>query len=388
MTAHEATDASDQMKPTRILLWVFVYSFFFLLALRSVEGFFDAGVWVDQIRYLLDRDPRMVNFFAAYGQPGTTILELGSLLYLLPGVSYAQAFHFSMIIIISGAIAACAALSSILFRHPLAWVTTVFILLPDRQYIVATPPTAAVMPLIVLTILSAWWLWVQNSPHHKWQPVLLGAIIGFSAATRLDASVLAGSMVVIVLWRRFSYRIVLPIIAGAAISFFLSDPYLWFTPLQHIADLVRKFTVHYGGKVMPIDMDYEELMRALALPAICFGWTFVLLVRRRLSPIMPVPIMIGLSSISFLALAIVLSSTTQNIRYIAPFIVMWEVLLPVLVLDAMAPAVRKVSHGSLSSEFAISKSLIGIFILLHILLNLILRPHFLEYLFIGSTNFQ
>jgi hypothetical protein len=103
---------------------------------------------------------------------------------------------------------------------------------------------------------------------------------------------------------------------------------------------------------------------------------------------MPVPIMIGLSSISFLALAIVLSSTTQNIRYLAPFIVTWEVLLPVLVLDAMAPAVRKTSHGSLSADLVISKSLLGIFILLHILLNLIMRPHFLEYLFIGSTNFQ
>lgn len=383
MTAHDST-ADPMKKEMSIFVGVFLYSFFFLLALKTVEGFIDARLWVDQIRHLFDRDPLRVNIFAVYGQPGTTILGLGRLLHLLPGVSYAHAFHFSMIIILAGATAACAALSSMLFRHPLAWITTVFILLPDRQYFMATPNTAAVIPLIVLLILSTWWLWEQKELQPKRRFVMLGALVGFSTATRLDASILTGAMVVIVLWRRSGFRIVPPLIAGAAIGFFLFDPYLWFTPFRHIADLVGKITTHYGGNVMPIDMDYEELMRALALSAVCIGWTVALLVRQRLTLIMPVPIMVGLLSISLLALAIVLSSTTQNVRYLAPFIVAWEVILPVLALRTFAPDERTDPRYLSTTRSALSLPLIGFFIILHILFNLILRPNFIANLFIGG----
>ena len=385
MTIQKVADVSQQ-NTRSILVGVFLYSFLFLLILRSIEGFIDEGDWTNQIRYLLDRDPRMINLFGAYGQPGSTILELGSLLRILLGVSYAQAFHFSTIILNSGAIAACAAMSFLLFHHPLAWITTVFILLPDRQYFHATPPTTIVMPLIVLMVLFTWWLLKHRAPQPIQRFVLLGGLIGISAATRLDASILAGSMIIAILWYRFGYLTVLSVIAGAAFSFFLANPYLWFSPIQHLADLVRKFTIHYSGKIMPTEVDHAELIRAIAPATLCFIWTSILLIRHRLSSFMPVPIMIGLSGASLLALTIILSSSIQNVRYLAPFLVTWEVILFVLILESLAPLVRRGQTMATSYDRSISMPLVGVFILLHILFNLVLRPYILESLFIGNRN--
>lgn len=73
----------------------------------------------------------------------------------------------------------------------------------------------------------------------------MGRCCRTSGSTRLDASLLIGTPMFMLLWYRHGSRVVLPILTGAGISFFVSDPFLWFMPIQHITDLAQKFTVHY-----------------------------------------------------------------------------------------------------------------------------------------------
>jgi hypothetical protein len=131
--------------------------------------------------------------------------------------------------------------------------------------------------------------------------------------------------------------VALPILAGAGISFFITDPYLWFMPIQHLVDLVRKFTVHYAHYSSSTKIEPIELFRAISLAVVSVGWSFALLYRRRLAQIIPVPILVVFFSTSILAIIGILSSKIQLVRYLSPLIIVWEVFLPLFVQETFAP---------------------------------------------------
>jgi hypothetical protein len=182
------------MKQEWYIFWgVLFYGFLIQLVSRTVYGFGDKTMWARQIQYLLNRDPRQFDLYGAYGHPGTPLVELGSLFHIVFGFSYDNAVTLSMSILIAMAIAVCSVLCSLLYRRSLWWLATAFILLLSRLYILATPPTAIVMPYIVLIVLATWWLWLQQLPSSRKLFFLWGVVVGLATATRLDITLLVSA---------------------------------------------------------------------------------------------------------------------------------------------------------------------------------------------------
>jgi hypothetical protein len=169
------------------------------------------------------------------------------------------------------------------------------------------------------------------------------------------------------IWFRHGRKVVLPLLAGAGISFFIADPFLWFIPIQHIADLLRKFTMHYSQSLL-LKMELPFFVDAIWLSAVSFVWAFVLLRQQRLAQIMPIPIIIVFSSISILALVGVFSSKFQATRYLFPLIIVWEVFLPLFILETLIPTNSiESSIDSPPQITTISSSVIGLVILMQLL---------------------
>jgi hypothetical protein len=312
-----------------------VFLFAFVIQMVKMTIFLSDGeMWAYQIRYFLTNDPYGFDLFhAGYGHPGTTLMGLGSLFHILFGLSYSTALTLSVTLLIATVTAACAALCYLLQPQSLWWFTTGFILTLSRLYVTATPPSAVVMPFITLVVLALCWLLKQNISVSIPLIFLWGIILGLSAATRLDITLLVGIPLIILFCYGSGMRVLVPVITGGVISFILSDPYLWFMPVQHVIDLWSKFTVHYSSYPMSRSLPWFEWVQGVPLAVIAIAWFLFLHHRRRLSSLIPTQVLFVFLWISLLAVMILVSSKFQAIRYLFPLIIVWEVFLPLFALQ-------------------------------------------------------
>jgi len=296
----------------------------------------DLTMWANQIEYVLNHDPRAFDFYLAYGHPGTTLVQLGSLLHIVFGIPYEKTVILSMSMLLAGVTSASAVTCFLLHRQSLWWLTTAITLTVSRFYFHATPPTALVLPFTVLMVLTSWWLWESDAATLKWRSVLWGAIVGLSAATRLDASLLTGVSLGLVILYRHRSRAILYAVVGAASAFFVADPFLWFMPWQHSVDLVRKFLIHYNQFRSPSSITPRELLATIPLSVLCIFWWLLLPRFRAQARVAPFMILGAFLGITLLATVIILSSSFQDIRYFYPFLIVWEVFLPLFILETLA----------------------------------------------------
>lgn len=379
MKSGKDRSAPERTLAKHIYFWVLLCGFIIQLVLQSVTfELVDHSMWANQIQYFLTNDPRLFDFSAAYGHPGTTLVELGSLFHVLFGFSYSTALTLSMSILIAMATAACSVLCFLLYPQTLWWLASTCILLLNRMYINATPPTTVAMPFTVLIVLATWWLWENSVSTSRWLYFLWGAVVGLAAATRLDAALLVGTPMFVLLWYRHGGKVVLPILTGAGISFFVSDPFLWFMPIQHITDLAHKFTKHYSkfdSTMYSATIEPADMVNAVWLSAVSFGWAFVLLCYRRLARIIPVPIMVIFSGTSVMALLIILSSKFQAVRYLFPLTIIWEVFLPLFALETLEPSTQTTSSKALFQNSALSLWIIVLVVLTQLLAYTVIFIH-------------
>jgi len=336
MTA--AFSSAQRKKELYIFVFVFIYGFIVQLLWVSPSETLDKLMWTNQIQYFLTEDPRMFNFYAAYAHPGTTLVGLGSLLHILLEISYRQALLLSMSLLIAGASAACAVVCARLCPGSLWWVATAFTLLFTRFHICSTPPTSVVLPFLVLIVLVTWNLVVKAPEDLFGRCFLWGCVVGVSAATRVDATALFGGPMFMIVLVQYGWRTLLPIILGVTLSFYLADPFLWFMPMQHLADLLHKFSIHYEGFLMPSTISAEEWFLTVPLALVSFIWFAVITVRKKPSQIVPPKIIWALLVLTLLALWVILTSSYQSIRYVYPLLIVWEVLFPVVLLEKFSPS--------------------------------------------------
>jgi hypothetical protein len=119
-----------------------------------------------------------------------------------------------------------------------------------------------------------------------------------------------------------------------------------------------------------------DMVNAVWLSAVSFGWAFVLLCYGRLERIMPVPIMVIFSGTSILAIIGILSSKFQAVRYFFPFIVIWEVFLPLFALETLEPSNHATSSKALFQNSALSSWITILVILIQLLAYTVLFIHF------------
>ncbi|HJV34830.1 hypothetical protein [Geomonas sp.] len=334
---------SDQAK--RLALYVFLATLF----VQSIKFFFyiaDGEMWAHEIFFLLTRNPAALNFNAAYGHPGTTLLELGSLLHLVSGLSYYPALAFSTAFLVAVLTAACSALCYLLKPRSLWWFTTAFILTFSRFYIDATPPVAVVMPFMTLFVLLSCWLWKQEVTAARRFCILFGILIGLSAATRLDVTLFVACPLFALFCYRTGLRSPLPGVAGGVAAFFASNPFLWFMPFQHLKDLLHKFTYHYAQYNASTSLTLSEWLYAVPLSVLAIIWSLLLLRRQNQEGSLAKEVLLTYGALTVVAVGFLISSKFQAVRYLYPFLIVWEVILAHFVLE-MTEAVSDFSPSSL-----------------------------------------
>lgn len=329
----ERAKGLESKKARYIFCGIFLFSFVTQLAMRKYYTFLDTAMWADQIKYFSTNDPRVFDYYAAYGHPGTTLIELGSLLNLIFGFSYNNSIIISISTLVAGTTAACSVLCFLLHQRSYWWLTTAIILTFNRLSMYSTPPTEAVMPFIVLTVLATWWTLKlkQIMPEHRL--FVLGCVFGLSAATRLDVTLLVCLPMSILVWYRHGQKSTLFLFLGIGVSFFVANPFLWFMPVQHLSDLVHKFTLHHNQFDRRQVIKIINYIHASPSAVVSVIWAYILLCQRRLSPVIPTQLIIVYSSISVIGLIMVVSSKFQAIRYLYPLIIVWEILLPLFVFE-------------------------------------------------------
>lgn len=348
------------MKPARnIFCGVFIFSFVTQVALRSYYTYLDTSMWADQIKYFLSNDPRVFDYYAAYGHPGTTLVELGCLLNRVFGFSYNNAIIISISTIVAMATAACSAVCFSLHQWSYWWLTTAVILTFNRLSLYSTPPTEAVMPFIVLIVLFTWWVIEKGHIKSGRRFFMLGCIAGLSAATRLDVTLLVCMPMTALIWHKYGHKAILYTSFGVGVSFFLANPFLWFMPVQHLNDLVHKFTLHHNQFNRHEAIRMISFVHASPLAVVSIVWSCILLFQRRIALIIPARIIVVYFCISVFGLIVILSSSFQAIRYLYPLIIVWEILLPLFVFERFTQAQQKETSGLSFPVPASSKIILG-----------------------------
>ena len=344
-------------------IFVKIFIFAFVIQLVKMTIFLSDGeMWADQIRYFLSNNPAEFCFDQAYGHPGTTLVGMGSLFHLLFVLDFSTSLTLSVALLTATLTAACAALCFLLQPRSLWWFTTGFILTLSRFYVTATPPTAVVMPFIVLLVLASFWLWEKNMFASRWQHFFWGIILGLSAATRLDVSLLVGMPLSTLIFYRNGKRVIVPTLTGFVIAFFIADPFLWFMPVQHVIDLLSKFTMHYSNYRTSVLIPLLDWVHGISLAVIAIAWFLVLYSRRRLNNIVPAQVLLVFLGVSLLAVSLLVSSKFQAIRYLYPLIIVWEVLLPLFAFQGCPRIYDQISFKSGSLDVKTARVLVGFII--------------------------
>jgi hypothetical protein len=353
-----------------IFIGVFICGFLVHAVSRTIFGYVDQTLWANQIQYILNQDPREFDLFRCYGHPGTTLVELGSLFHIFFSTSYPIAVTLGTSVLIAGATAACSVLCYLLYPQSLWWLATALILIVNRLYLGSLPPTAIAMPFVTLIVLTTWWLWSLQLNSSRWLFFVLGVIVGLATATRFDVTLLISFPMFLLLWYRHGHRVVLPMLVGTGISFFIADPFMWFMPVQHITDLYHKFTLHYA-QFSKSRIQIDELVNTIWLSVISFIWSMLYVFQRNRAQIIPSPIIVVFSLTSLIAVMVILSSRYQAVRYLFPLCIVWEVFLPLLALQTLSettgPKAFEISHY----RKTISLSIISLLVLIQLIAHLV-----------------
>ncbi|NVN97578.1 hypothetical protein HXX01_05150 [Candidatus Nomurabacteria bacterium] len=307
---------------------------FVIQMIRTSIFLTDHEMWANQINYFLSNNPQQFDFHMAYGHPGTTLVVLGAIIYKVFGVSFSHALTITISFIIALLTATSAVLCFILRPETLWWFTTAFILTMSRFYVTATPPTATVMSFVILLVLLSCWLYELKLFASRWLYFLYGVLLGLSAATRLDVTLLIGVPLFMLLSFKAGIRAALHVVSGCVLSFFLADPFLWFMPIQHLIDLVSKFTLHYSNFGTSRSLPVNEWIHGVPLALMSILWFLFLALRQRFSMLVSVHVMSVFLGITFFAVLMLIQSKFQSIRYLYPLIIVWEIFLPLFVLPA------------------------------------------------------
>jgi hypothetical protein len=326
----------EKRKLLALFVCVLILGFAAQEVMRSMVPLYDHILWTDEVRYFVTHDDRQYDFNGAYGNPGTPMLELGSILNRL-GVSYENSVILSVNIFVAVAAAGCSVICFVLRPDSLWWLAAACTLLLNRSYPMATPPTMVAIPVITFIVLaSCWFLNEREVPAPKFF-LGWGAAVGFALATRYEIALFVGVPFSLLIAYRRGWKTLLPMIAGMIFAFILANPYMWYMPVRYLGDLVRRFTINY--------MDYPKtplftffFVNTAWLAGLSMIWCVALLVKKRLPGVLPSPAIILLTAISLALPVIVSFSHNKAARYFFPLTVTWEVIFSLLVLEVVPPA--------------------------------------------------
>lgn len=321
----------------------------------------DRSMWADQASYFGTNDERQYDFLLAYGHPGGPIIEGTIVLNKLFSINYDNALFYFLLFFGSLIITLICYLIYLLKKNLFFVLTTFLVIGFHRFYAELTPTSYVASLLFVLQAFFSLYLY-GNREKLKFKDILGFSILsGLIMATRIDIGFIGTLFFGIYLLPKMSIRDFIYAVFLILGSFLLFDPYMWYMPFQHISDLAYKFIYHYEFFV-------TTKMNLLNIFSISIFPLFSLLILFFLSIFDIKQISLNLRFYFMLLVVFIftyfifINSQITTVRYFVPIILMWEVLMPILILDLLSS--HKLSNFIKDAYDFKHKNFIIIFILL------------------------
>jgi hypothetical protein len=299
----------------------------------KIEAVLDQSMWAPAIVTTLHDGflrPHPEIFGYPYGYPGSTLLYPGACLVHF-GVPPVTALRLVMAVFISLGIALSSWVMYRLRSKSLWWVGGFGILLFDALYFDATPPSGMVMPLIVAIVLLT--LYGQEERGRPEPFVLLGAAGGIALATRTDISLAVLGMSFFFLL--FTARRYLWVFAlTSVLTFVAANPYIWGRPEEYFTATVHRILSSY--LTLRYSLPFWSVVEGAPLGVVSMGFGLLTaLFTPKLFPFCRA--FVGWWAVSFATIcAVLLHSSFHPSWYFYPLFMVWEALLPALILAPLA----------------------------------------------------
>jgi hypothetical protein len=303
----------------------------------------DHEIWVDGVhRYAGGRVPGDEHVVDQY--PATTILIPAGAL-AAAGLTEDRALRLTMAFLIS-VVAALTASAAVLLRPATWWwVIVAWLLVFQPLYTLATPPSALLAPLAALFALLV--LLARERGDYS-LPALarIGICGGAMLATRIDMSAVFVAAATLYLGsRRAAALWALPLFA--ALSFLVFDPYFLFSPIEQVLGIVDRIMFH--AEHLDKTDAVESITYASVFGVVSLALAGVLLSSRRLLSL-PRDFALLLIAVSSCITVVLFVSKHHPPWLFYPAFLVWELLLPLVVMDGIRALPEKGALRSFASR--------------------------------------
>lgn len=277
----------------------------------------DVAMWAEQTEFVVTDNSKQYDFAVAYAHPGALIIDGVALIHFLFGVPYSQAIIYFLSFVNALIVSLMVVLTFKITPKIWWWMGTLALFSFNYMNNFATPTTVVssllVTLLLLLTLRFQFWQWM--------------IIAGLAMATRVDTGLIVIGLG-LYLFTRLSLQKMILLSIGVFFVFCLVNPYMWYMPVQHVKDLVYKMTWHYA-EFTPSFMSVYEVIKISGLAIISiFLAVGSLLARKRVLLPVPKPLLVTMGVMTIVGVGTVLTSSYQALRYLTPYVFMWELLLP------------------------------------------------------------
>ena len=349
-----------------IFVSCFLLSFVVQSWMAFSSGIPDEGIWGREIEntanhFLRPQDTSLGGANSAiidpaFLYPGTTLIVPAAVL-VRAGVGADVAFKLTLAFVISLFSAAAVALSARIRPKSVWWVLVGILLIFNPYYTIASPASAAVIPILAFfaLVLLAFCEHPLGEGRSTRFLIAIGILGGIASATRLDVSALVFGGGLVLLSLSLGWRVIIPALV-IPLTFMVLDPFSWASPLGYAGSLYESMHTlqtnpfqHMGT----LELASVTLGRAPIAPLSFLLWLFVISFRPHLSPA-PSALVWWLILLTATMLAIFFASPFRQIWYLYPFFVLWEMLFPLLVLVCIDALQTQKGYLSIRRSWAIA----------------------------------
>jgi hypothetical protein len=259
--------------------------------------------------------------------PGTSIVLPTAGLILL-GVGGFNAMQYMMAFLISSCIAAIVYLCRKLRPDSLWWLGVCAFLIPNPLYPGMSAPSALAALLACIYILIV--LYLREKEVSRDALFWLGVCSGVFLATRVDTALSIMLFSLPYLWPLAGKRL-FTVCWSAALFFGALNPFIWQDPILYVFSIVHQVNSNVATQV-----NFDYTLMAVVLPAIAFAFGLAAVYSKFRFTTVPNDFLKWLLAASALLCCVILSLKHHPIRYFFPIMMLWQMLLPLFLLELLS----------------------------------------------------
>jgi len=287
----------------------------------------DSEMWGNQAQFVLNGDSKQFDFLGAYGHPGGTIIEGAVITQKLTNVNYQKSLILFVEFMMSLLIAGICLLCIILKKDILWWIAVLPLLVFSWMYEYGTPPSLVSTLMISFLCLLTLYVYERKEKVNYKLLALWGFVTGMSVATRTDIGIISSFFFFLLILNKMNWKTALLVLLEAFAVFIIFDPFMWFMPIQHLKDLIFKFTYHYS-EFTPTHLKFFTILSISATSFMSIAMAIFLLKKKEDKLILPPVFVWTLIGMTAFLYVIFLSARIQTERYFLPLLFIWEIFFP------------------------------------------------------------